>query len=82
MVARQHRPGTPASLNIERQQLIADHRAYVQSFVEQGMDVYGAIAVAENLQNVFHVLQLLGNDRLKQLFLNIDPEITSPETCG
>ena len=66
LLARQHRPGTPAPMGVERQQALAEHRAYIQRLVEQGVDVHVAVAVTEHLQGVLHVLQLFADDRLEQ----------------
>ncbi|MCY1175908.1 hypothetical protein D9M73_161660 [compost metagenome] len=67
LVARQHRPGAPASVSLQLQQPLVDHRTDIQRLVEQGVDVDGTVTVAEHLQAVFRVLQLLGDDGVEEL---------------
>ncbi|WP_238383031.1 hypothetical protein [Pseudomonas fluorescens] len=45
-----------------------DHRADIQTFVEQRVKVHGTVAVSKHLQRVFDVLSLLGDDRFEQDF--------------
>ncbi|MCY1399119.1 hypothetical protein D9M71_141690 [compost metagenome] len=67
LVARQHRPRAPASVSLQLQQPLVDHRTDIQRLVEQGVDVDGTVTVAEHLQAVFRVLQLLGDDGVEEL---------------
>ncbi|MNL07255.1 hypothetical protein D3C87_1279270 [compost metagenome] len=53
-------------MGIQREHAFADHRADIQRLVEQGLDVHRAIAMPKNLQGVFNVLPLFGDDRLEQ----------------